>query len=351
MASGVNTSNTVFERTRDALAHYRDRRAVRKLPELTLPAPAQQLHEQARDRFDKWFGASGWATGGGSVLAARWQHRQSRDLDLFVLRMRLDRWRQGRSAGTLARTVERVITPWRPVRIEVQNNVVRIGNPIAQVDLIAWDPPNPAREWAAQRIAGSYGRTLTSAAILGLKLRMRGPDTHARDVYDYACALQYEPEALDEALRSVPGTVLPGMIRHRIQNLQTRWSSPEVRERIDGPNNETAWEHAPQLVLAAIEAEQRRRSHETDRATRTGAAHDRPEAGPRLDRGRAGTGIGSRVRSTDGTLGRSGTDRGERTTPGAGPTVVPASGGTPATENHERGRPTDTRDDRGGMGR
>ena len=36
----------MFERTRDTLARYRDRRAVRRLPELTLPAPAQQLHEQ-----------------------------------------------------------------------------------------------------------------------------------------------------------------------------------------------------------------------------------------------------------------------------------------------------------------
>ena len=86
---------------------------------LTFPEPAADLLARSHDILDRHVtphtpGEAGWAIGGGSALAARWQHRWSKDLDIIVGSetefARLteaenpDLWREMRVAG--ATTIE-----------------------------------------------------------------------------------------------------------------------------------------------------------------------------------------------------------------------------------------------------
>ena len=55
--------------------------------ELRLPAPAAALLEKTQAILDAHVtphtpGGEGWKLGGGTVLAARWHHRESFDLDI-----------------------------------------------------------------------------------------------------------------------------------------------------------------------------------------------------------------------------------------------------------------------------
>ena len=57
--------------------------------DLTLPEPARSLLSRTRGILDTYVtprtpDRSGWIIGGGTILAARWRHRESRDIDLLV---------------------------------------------------------------------------------------------------------------------------------------------------------------------------------------------------------------------------------------------------------------------------
>ena len=60
-----------------------------KAEDLTLPEPARTLLSRTRGILDTYVtprtpDRSGWTIGGGTILAARWRHRESRDIDLLV---------------------------------------------------------------------------------------------------------------------------------------------------------------------------------------------------------------------------------------------------------------------------
>ena len=60
-----------------------------KAEDLTLPEPARTLLGRTRGILDTYVtprtpDRSGWTIGGGTILAARWRHRESRDIDLLV---------------------------------------------------------------------------------------------------------------------------------------------------------------------------------------------------------------------------------------------------------------------------
>ena len=56
---------------------------------LTLPEPARTIFSRTRAILDAYItphtpDRSGWKIGGGTILAARWRHRESQDIDLLV---------------------------------------------------------------------------------------------------------------------------------------------------------------------------------------------------------------------------------------------------------------------------
>lgn len=82
-----------------------------KAEDLTLPEPARTLLSRIRGILDTYVtprtpDRSGWTIGGGTILAARWRHRESRDIDLLVHPRTETRFLQPAAAPELHRRLE-----------------------------------------------------------------------------------------------------------------------------------------------------------------------------------------------------------------------------------------------------
>ena len=78
---------------------------------LTLPEPARTIFSRTRPLLDAYItphtpDRSGWKIGGGTILAARWRHRESQDIDLLVHPRTETRFLQPAVAPELHRRLE-----------------------------------------------------------------------------------------------------------------------------------------------------------------------------------------------------------------------------------------------------
>ena len=167
---------------------------------LDLPEPARTLLDTAFETVNHALSeivpqGRRWCLGGGTLIAARWGHRRSTDIDIFL---------PGNSGIT-------TLDPrWNPdfaqamsavgaSRIEVQTDSLKFSFPTGRIEITQLDPtPNlPAT------IAAVDGREIAvygNAAILAGKLHGRGARLPARDVFDVAVARHEDPRALRTAV-------------------------------------------------------------------------------------------------------------------------------------------------------
>ena len=163
---------------------------------LILPEPAGQLYRSTRETLEKLLPTviddeRGWWLGGGTVLAAQWQHRLSTDLDIFL------------PAGAS-------LTPfdprWAPdfrdamlrlgaTRMEVQQGSIRTWFPQGRLEITALDPV-PALPARKVNIDGHEAHVLDNASIMCGKLFGRGRRLPERDIFDICVAAQEDVEAL-----------------------------------------------------------------------------------------------------------------------------------------------------------
>lgn len=176
-------------------------------PRLTLPAPAAELWRRIAPAVREEIaaisdGAPHYTIGGGSVLAARWGHRHSYDVDLMVDPKAV--------LGMLAEANNPAS------RFEARMRALG-GRPAFDSDLRLWRIPfeDGRRKldlWATRPLLGAgehvatieerTERVLSSAQILRGKLE-RSQDHLARDVFDLAKAAEKEPEALEAAVNAI----------------------------------------------------------------------------------------------------------------------------------------------------
>jgi len=135
--------------------------------------------------------------GGGTVLAARWRHRISTDIDLFTTS---DEWMRVR-----ARLVEH-LQGMTDLRIGVYPSMVSCELPdggrfsFSGSDSVMADPLSA--EFEATTGIGLHD----TAEILARKIRARMVNSRSylvRDAYDVVCARIYEPQALGRVLRTL----------------------------------------------------------------------------------------------------------------------------------------------------
>lgn len=176
--------------------------------ELTLPEPGRELWLRTRDilkRGLETLGGTGleYRIGGGTILAARWKHRISRDIDISV------------DTGAPLKTLTAAANAWfeREVRetggepnFDEQLNLYSIsfgdsGEP-QRVELWARSPLL-AHGHAAETVEGRSEVVLSTAQILRGKLE-RAHKKLARDVYDIRCAEKRDPESLQAAVNTLP---------------------------------------------------------------------------------------------------------------------------------------------------
>lgn len=133
-----------------------------------------------------------WTFGGGTVLMFRYQHRLSKDIDIFVP----DPQYLGFVTPRLSDVAAAVSTQY----VEDQSSYVKLIRPEGEIDFVA--SPNltevPFEIW---NIGGHQIRVETAAEIVAKKLWHRGDRATARDLFDLSLVIEREPEALIEATK------------------------------------------------------------------------------------------------------------------------------------------------------
>ena len=186
---------------------------------LTLPEPGRELWLRTRDivkRGLETLGGTGfeYRIGGGTILAARWKHRRSHDIDISV------------DTGTPLQKLSDAANAWfeREVRqtggepsFNAQLNLYTIsfgdgGNP-QRIELWARSPVLACGH-ATDTVQGRSEVLLSTAQILRGKLE-RAHKKLARDVYDIRCAEKCDPESLQTAVNTIP--------HNRLETLALDW--------------------------------------------------------------------------------------------------------------------------------
>ena len=187
---------------------------------MKLPEPAATLwrkHHAAIERIaNEKHAESRLLIGGGTVLAARWEHRESTDIDVFLPeRENLNDARKG-GALDLAKATggTEVFSSDRQVTIEL---------PEGEIDISASGPRLPGLE-EPDVVNGRSVTVLASAQILLGKL-YRTNQAVTRDAYDLGVAAEAKPRALEIAINAIN----PEEARVIARNLE-RWNDRMVAE-------------------------------------------------------------------------------------------------------------------------
>ena len=148
--------------------------------------------------LDAWVDRDSYQMGGGSILAARWRHRHSTDIDLFFdahADVPLDEIIQGCIAREERGQVEKLeIHPSRGFSCE---------RALTPLSFFATEQVTPVRI-SDEREANTGIGTETSAEILIKKVRarmIRNPRYLPRDAYDFVIAHVEEPHAVQQVFQ------------------------------------------------------------------------------------------------------------------------------------------------------
>ena len=195
-------------------------------PTLTLPPPAETLwhaigetvREELRSISDR---QTQYAIGGGSILAARWKHRYSYDIDLVV--------QPDTPLGMLAEA--------NNPATQFEARMRALGgkpafHPMARLWTVSFDKGERKLDlWATAPLLGAGQQTctidgrsetaLSSAQILRGKLE-RAEEPLARDVFDIIKASEKEPEALEAAVNAISQEAADAIAQNY------HWASPTI---------------------------------------------------------------------------------------------------------------------------
>lgn len=131
-----------------------------------------------------------WTFGGGTVLMFRYNHRLSKDIDIFVP--------DPQYLGFVTPRLSDVAAAVTSQYVEDQSSYVKLIRPEGEIDFVA--SPNltetPFEIW---NIGGQHIRVETAAEIVAKKLWHRGDRATARDLFDLSLVIEREPEELIKA--------------------------------------------------------------------------------------------------------------------------------------------------------
>lgn len=189
--------------------HQRDGSSdvTREPEELTLYGRARELFAKTREALDEHVGeyagdGEGWKLGGGTVLAARWRHRESDDLDILY------------DADTETAHFESKLEPAMEEaggKPGPWGELSRIDFGEQHIDLMKI-APTPGAGHRKATVDGHPTTVLSSVQILSGKLRNRALDPPVRDVYDVAVCGIEDPESLEKAINGLYPAKLDSII-------------------------------------------------------------------------------------------------------------------------------------------
>jgi predicted nucleotidyltransferase component of viral defense system len=131
-----------------------------------------------------------WTFGGGTVLMLRYQHRISKDIDIFVP----DPQYLGFATPRLSDVAAEISDDY----IEESSSYVKLIRPEGEIDFVASpNLTNPGfEEW---HLKNNLIRVETGTEIVAKKLWHRGDRATARDLFDLALVIEKEGDALRQA--------------------------------------------------------------------------------------------------------------------------------------------------------
>ena len=230
---------------------------------LTLPEPAGSLFRRTREALETHVGrhtpnGEGIRLTGGTVLAARWGHRRSDDIDITYD----PETETAHFEATLRPALEAVggrSLAWGEwSRVEFGDN---------HIDLLKAEP-QPAIGQGRALIDGSPVTVLTSTQIINAKLHNRSLDPPVRDVYDIAVCGIEDPGGLERSANGVYAATMDATIlvwkMHQAEHAdRAREELHEVPERLEPVRRDPAL----YAIHAAEQALYRRVTITCDRGT------------------------------------------------------------------------------------
>ena len=221
---------------------------------IMLPEPARTMLRRAGEPLTRALneiceGRRPWALGGGTILAARWRHRRSKDLDIFVpeenpietLRSKVD----PRFCEAMTRCgAERFVEGEKSIKIWMPDGRIEISR------LVARPPEEPERAM----VEGFEMCVMSTAQILTGKIRGRSGMSPTRDILDAAVASRLDPDALRVAINSLDGSeqrALAAVLKARERHYRN--TAPN---EIEDLAEEFKWAltTAPEAYVRALEA-------------------------------------------------------------------------------------------------
>lgn len=133
-----------------------------------------------------------WTFGGGTVLMFRYQHRLSKDIDIF--------FPDPQYLGFVTPRLSDIAAKVSGQYVEHQNAYVKLIRAEGEIDFVASPnlTENPFEVW---NIDGTAVKVETAAEIIAKKLWHRGDRATARDLFDLSLVIEKEPEALKKAAK------------------------------------------------------------------------------------------------------------------------------------------------------
>ena len=225
------------------------------MEDLTLPEPARTVLSRTRAILDVYVtpctpDRSGWQIGGGTILAARWRHRKSLDIDLLVHPRTETRFLHPEAAPELHRRLEasgaRKITFGRFSQIRFEES---------RIEMLAADP-QPQVGHRRAIVDGSEATVLASSQILTGKFCNRSLNPPVRDLYDLAVAGNTAPRALAIAVNALAGDDIRWrLVSWEMEREKFAEEGPRELEGVPPPYEAiraNPAEHARQAVMAAV---------------------------------------------------------------------------------------------------
>ncbi|WNH51774.1 nucleotidyl transferase AbiEii/AbiGii toxin family protein [Stenotrophomonas oahuensis] len=139
-----------------------------------------------------------WTLGGGTVLMFRYNHRLSKDIDIFVP--------DPQYLGFVTPRLSDAAADLTQDYTEQPGSFVKLQFEEGEVDFVA--APNLLEDaWDTWEICGRSVKVETASEIIAKKMYHRGDRLTARDLFDFALVIEREPQQLLAAT--------PFLLRHR----------------------------------------------------------------------------------------------------------------------------------------
>lgn len=225
MDGGNNPPNEPYERMESMIDKTTER--------LRLPGKPGRIWDKVRDPIRAALsdeeGNPAYSIGGGTTLAARWDHRESTDMDLLTTDPKGIVPRTARSGKDLAERLN------GELGLKSSATHIRIKTEDGPIDITV-DEPAPRGQERLAMVNGREETVLSNCQILKGKMN-RTDNSPARDVYDVITAAERDPVSLKEAIGRIPPGLIEGAGRQWRESNERL--TLEAREKIkvrNGPS-------------------------------------------------------------------------------------------------------------------